>query len=127
MTTTGGDWAPYLPRPTAKQAAKQLSQKHTHGSRIQGVANARRLWSRLEEDIPRGPANPATGFSAEEAQYAKYGREYIRTVLEQTTTRAWQYWRPIRRAQIHGGGDEEDISEDYYAAVRQNKERQRRR
>ena len=57
----------------------------------------------------------------------KYGREYIRMALEQATTLAWQYWRSIRRARIHGAVRKKTFFADYYLQVRQYKGRHRRR
>ena len=38
--------------------------------------------------------------------------------LEESTAKAWRYWRGIRRAQLENGWDEAELYGDYYAAVR---------
>ena len=92
----GGNWAPLLPRPTAKRALTQLRQNSAHGDRLQGIAEARRLWERLGDANPRGPENPESGFPEEAIQYARMGREYIKISMGETTTKAWQFWRAVR-------------------------------
>ena len=117
----GGEWVPFLPKPTAKKAAQQLRQEQAHGERVQNVADARRLWDRLEEQDPDGPEDPEEGFSTIVVRYARYGREYVKKALEQTTAKAWQWWRGIRRAHVKNGGNELDLYEEYDEAVRQYK------
>ena len=45
--------------------------------------------------------------------------EYVKISLEETTAKAWQYSRGIRRAHVQNGGEEADMYEDYYVEVRQ--------
>ena len=123
----GGTWAPYLPKPTAKRAARQLRQEHSHGERVHRVADARRFWTRLYDWYSTGPGDTEDGFSSAVVQYARCGREYIKKALEQTTTRAWQWWRSIRRSPINAGGEENYMFGEYDVAVRQYRERQGRR
>ena len=47
---TAGGCVPFLPKPTAKRVAYQLRQQQAHGARVRGIAHARRLWARLEEN-----------------------------------------------------------------------------
>lgn len=96
-----------------------------NGERVHGIADASRLWTRLEETIPRVPENPESGFAADAIKYSKYGRGYVQIALGQTTTKAWQYWGEIRRAHIHGGGEEADRFGEYYVEVREYRERHR--
>ena len=103
-TAAGGAWAPYLPKPTAKRAAQQLRQEERHGDRVQGIAEARRLWTRLDDWATPGPADPEEGFMDEVLEYAPFGRGYIKKAMGGTTTRAWKRWRSIRRAHIRSVG-----------------------
>ena len=125
--TAGGEWVPYLPKPTAKKAARQLRQDQAHGERVQNIADARRLWTRLEEMDPRGPGNPEEGFPPTVAQYARYGREYIKQALETTSAKAWQWWRAHRRAHLKKGGEEGELYEEYDMAAQHYNEMMGRR
>ena len=125
MATSGGEYTPYLPRPTAKRALVQLRQQGAHGGRLHGIEEARRLWARLDETSPRGPGAPESGFPGDVIQYAKMGRGYIQLALEAATTRAWEYWRSIRRAHIDNGGDGEALFGYYFVAIRRYRDRNR--
>ena len=72
----------------------------------------------MDDLEPDGPFGPTEGFSAEVVQFAKMGRIYIQIALEETTTKAWAYFRSIRRAQRHSGRDDEELYAEYYEAVR---------
>ena len=126
MTAAGIEWTPYLPRPTAKRALAQLRQQGTHGGRLHGIAEARRLWERLDVTSPRGPEDPENGSPADVIQYAQMGRGYIRIALGETTAKSLKYWREIRRAHIHNGWGEVDLFEEYFVAKRRYRERHRR-
>ena len=120
----GGDWVPFPPKPAAKRYVHLLRHQQRHGGRVRGIADARRLWSRLEEGELGGPSTPAEGFPADVIQYASYGREYVRMALEQSTTIAWKWWRSIRRAHIRrGGGGEAYLFGENDVAGRQYRER----
>ena len=118
QSSAGGNWAPYLPKPTAKSDAQKLRLEQAHGGRAQCVADARRLWSRLAELDPEGPEGPEAGFSDEVARYARYGREYIRKAPEQSTAKSRKRWRGIRRSHLQREGAEEELFEEYEQAVR---------
>ena len=91
------------------------------------VADARRLWSRLCDLNPDGPEDPEMGFSDEVVRYARYGREYIRKALEQSTAKAWQWWRGIRRSLLQRGGTDQELFEEYDQAVLKYREMATRR
>ena len=96
-------YLPILPKPTAEKSAMALREQSTHGDRMQAIADAQRLWIRLDEQDPNGPCGPENGFSATAVQLAKYGREYVRIGLEQTPDKARNHWRSIRRARFRFG------------------------
>ena len=41
---------------------------------MRGIADARRLWARLDDETPIGPANPDGGCAVEVTHYDKMGR-----------------------------------------------------
>ena len=50
-----GGYVPFLPTPTPKKEARILNERTVRGDRIRGIAEGRRLRSRLDEDMPEGP------------------------------------------------------------------------
>ena len=118
-STSPRPYVPYLPKPTVEKSGRSLRDQTVHGAKMQEIADAQRLWSRLDEHSPHGPNNPENGFIAIDVQLAQYGREYVRIGLEQTPAKAWMHWRSIRRAHFHFGGTSEDeLYEDYRQAVK---------
>ena len=117
--TAGGEWVPYLPKPTAKKAVHQLRNQTKHGDRVRDIADAQRLWGRLDDHDQNGPEDPLEGFSEAVIEYAKLGREYVQMALETSTTQAWKWWRSQRRAHVNTGKDEEELYEEFREAIRQ--------
>ena len=111
--SAGGEWAPYLPKPTAKKAVRQLRNQTKHGDRVRDIADAQRLWGRLDDHEQSGPGDPLEGFSNAAIEYAKLGREYVKMALETSTTQAWKWWRSQKRAHLNTGEDEEDLYEEF--------------
>ena len=110
---------PSLPKAPSKKRGKikDINDRAIHGERIQKVADARRLWSRLDEAIRRGPYGPEEGFSMEVVEMARYGRDYVRIALQETMAKAWAYWRSLRRPKLHFGGNIVDFYDVYNQAV----------
>ena len=108
----GMRYMPVLQKATSKKKAMGLNDRVIHGERIQKAADAQRLWSRLEEESPGGPYNPAPGFPDGVAQMAKYGMGYVRIALHETLAKAWARGRSVRRQCLHFGGTEEDLFVD---------------
>ena len=63
--TAGGDWVHFLPKRSAERAVYQLRQQKRHGERVQDIADARRLWARLDDRGPGGPVSPEEGFQTQ--------------------------------------------------------------
>ena len=53
------DFPTPLAKPHPKRKINQAQNQHIHGERVMIAADSMRLWSRLDEDIPSGPRNPA--------------------------------------------------------------------
>ena len=70
--TSPHSYIPYLPKPTPKKSAKLLRDQSIHGEKMRSIADAQRLWSRLDEESPRDNREPEQGFSAVAVQMAKY-------------------------------------------------------
>ena len=93
--------------------------------RVQDVAGAQRLWTRLGDFSPGWPVNPAEGFPDAAVEYARIGREYVRMALEVSTTNARQRRRRMKRAHIKAGWGEAGLYEDREVDVRRYQERHR--
>ena len=112
------DYPTPLANPQPKRKRKRAQDQHIHGERVTIAADAMRLWSRLEEDIPTGPRNPEEGFGAEVIRIARRGREHTRIAMERGQASAQANWRSVVRSCQHHEGDEGELFHDYIHAVR---------
>ena len=112
------DFSTPLARPQPKRKLKQARSQHIHGERVMIAADAVRLWSRLDEDIPSGPRNPEEGFGDEAIRIARRGREHARIAMERGQSSAQSNWRSMVRSCRHHDGDENELFDQYTQAVR---------
>jgi len=112
------DYPTPLAKPQPKRKRKRAQDQHIHGERVMIAADAMRLWSRLDEDIPTGPRDPETGFGAEVIRIARRGREHTRIAMERGQASAQANWRSVVRSCRHHEGEEEELFDDYIHAVR---------
>ena len=101
------DYPTPLAKPQPKRKRKYAQDQHIHGERVMIAADAMRLWSRLDEDVPTGPRDPEEGFGAEVIRIARRGRDHARIAMERGQASAQSNWRSVVRSSRHHGGSEE--------------------
>ena len=112
------DYPTPLAKPHPKRKRKRSQDRHIHGERVMIAADAMRLWSRLDEDIPTGPMGPEEGFGNEVIRIARRGRDHARIAMERGQASAHANWRSAVRSCQHHDGDEDELFHEYSHAVR---------